>query len=45
MYVPNELLGSQMKVLVNERRQPEADRQNKRSLCRFEEGDDAKPAF
>jgi hypothetical protein len=45
MEVPDKLLGSEVKALMNVRQQPESGQQNEQSFRRFKDGYDTKTAF
>jgi hypothetical protein len=45
MEVPNKPLGSEMKILMDVRQQPESGKQNKQSFGRFKDGYDTKTVF
>jgi hypothetical protein len=45
MKVSNKLLGKRVKVLVDERQNPKAYKQDKQSFCPFKKGDDSKTSF
>lgn len=45
MEVPDKLLGSEMKVLMNVRQQPESGQQYKQAFGRFKDGYDTKTVF
>ena len=45
MEVPDKLLGSEMKVLMNVRQHPASGQQDKQSFGRFKDGYDTKAAF